>query len=34
MNRDDALFWLSVFWFVAFCGVAIGFYLYLDGYEP
>jgi hypothetical protein len=23
MSRDDALFWLSVFWFVAFCGVAI-----------
>jgi hypothetical protein len=23
MNRDDALFWLSVFWFVGFCGVAI-----------
>jgi hypothetical protein len=23
MNRDDALFWLSLFWLVAFCGVAI-----------
>jgi len=23
MNRDDALIWLSLFWFVALCGAAI-----------
>jgi len=23
MLRDDALFWLSLFWFVALCGLAI-----------
>ena len=23
MDRDDALFWLSLFWFVALCGLAI-----------
>jgi hypothetical protein len=23
MNRDDALLWLSLFWFVARCGAAI-----------
>ena len=23
MNRADALLWLSLFWFVALCGVAI-----------
>jgi hypothetical protein len=23
MDRDDALFWLSLFWFVALCGFAI-----------
>jgi hypothetical protein len=23
MNRDDALLWLSLFWFVALCGAAI-----------
>ena len=23
MNRDDLLIWLSLFWFVTLCGVAI-----------
>ena len=23
MNRDDLFIWLSLFWFVAFCGLAI-----------
>ena len=23
MNRDDLLIWLSLFWFVALCGLAI-----------
>ena len=23
MNRDDLLIWLSLFWFVVLCGVAI-----------
>jgi hypothetical protein len=23
MNRDDALIWLTAFWFVALCGLAI-----------
>jgi len=23
MNRDDGLFWISLFWFVVLCGLAL-----------
>jgi len=29
MNRDDALIWLSLFWFVALCGLALWAFLSL-----
>jgi hypothetical protein len=34
MNRDDVLFWLLTFWFVALCGAAIWVLFFWPAYGP
>jgi hypothetical protein len=33
MNRDDLLIWLSLFWFVAFCGLATWALISFDDWQ-